>query len=107
MQTYDSAVPSGTIIMVHASHREYKCNHALVTGVFEVKKPVYVDNTARQQEIASRRYLFANTSAEKEDEIYLATVREVAEGQRAHRHYAKYLKDTNKTLKDKDSHNNK
>ena len=54
MQTYDSTLPSGTITTVHASHREYKCNQALVTDVFEVEKPVYVDETARQQEIASR-----------------------------------------------------
>ena len=66
MQTYDSTLPSGTITTVHASHREYKCNQALVTDVFEVEKPVYVDETARQQEkIASRRYLFANTTAEQ------------------------------------------
>ena len=81
MQTYDSTVPSGTITTVHALHREYKCNHALVTGAFEVEKPVYVDDTARQQEIASRWYLFANTPAEKEDKIYLVTVKEVAEAQ--------------------------
>ena len=53
MQTYNSTVPSGTITTVHASHREYKCNHVLVTGAFKAEKPVYVDETARQQEIAS------------------------------------------------------
>ena len=53
MQTYNSTVPSGTITTVHASHKEYKCNHALVTGAFKAEKPVYVDETARQQEIAS------------------------------------------------------
>ena len=62
-----------------------------------------VDGTARQQEIASRRYLFANTSAEQEDEIYPVTIKEVAEAQWAHRHYTKYFKDTNETFKDKDS----
>ena len=104
MQTYDSTVLAGTITTVHALHREYKCNHTLVTGAFETEKPVYVDDTTWQQEIASRRYLFANTSAEKEDEVYPVTVKEVTEAQRAHNQYAKYFKDSNKTFKNKDSH---
>ena len=104
MQTYDSTVLAGKITTVHALHREYKCNHTLVTGAFETEKPVYVDDTTWQQEIASRRYLFANTSAEKEDEVYPVTVKEVTEAQRAHNHYAKYFKDSNKTFKNKDSH---
>ena len=44
------------------------------------------------------------TSREREDEVYPVTVKEIAEAQRAHKHYAKYFKDTNKTVKDKDSH---
>ena len=44
------------------------------------------------------------TSREREDEVYPVTVKEIAEAQRAHKHYAKYFKDTNKTFKDKDSH---
>ena len=56
MQKYDSTVLAGTITTVHAVHREYKCNHVLVTGAFEIEKPVYVDDTTRQQEIASRQY---------------------------------------------------
>ena len=75
MQTYDSTVLAGTITTVHASHREYKCNHALVTDVFEFEKPVYVDDTARHQEISSRWHLLANTPAEKEDEFYPVTVK--------------------------------
>ena len=71
MQTYDSTVLAGTITTVHALHREYKCNHLLVTGAFEIEKPVYVDDTARQQEIASRRCLFANTPAERERMKYI------------------------------------
>ena len=78
----------------HASHREYKCNPLLVTGAFEVEKPVYVDDTTQQQEIASRRYLFANTTAEKEDEVYPLTIKEIAGAQRAHKHYVKCFKDT-------------
>ena len=91
------------ITIVHASHREYKYNHALVTGVFEVERPAYVDETAWQQKIASRRYLFANRTTEKEDETYPVTVKEAAEAhQRAHKHYAKCFKDTDKIfLKDK------
>ena len=66
MQTYDSTVLSGTITTTqHASRREYKCNHALVTGAFKVEKSVYIGNTAQKQEIVSRRYLFADTSEEK------------------------------------------
>ena len=64
----------------------------------------YVDDTTRQQEIASRWYLFANTTTEKEDEVYPLTVKEITEAQRAHKHYAKYFKDTNKKFKNKDSH---
>ena len=56
MQTYNSVVPSGTTTTVHALHRKYKYNYPLVTDVFEVEKLVYVDETARQKEIASRRY---------------------------------------------------
>jgi len=104
MQTYDSVLPTGTITTVHGSHTEYRYSNALVPNVPLVEKPVYTDETARQQELISRRYLFANTSAEKEDEIYPVTVKEVAEAQRAHKHYAKYFKDANKTFKDKDSH---
>ena len=91
MQTYDSTVPAGTITTVHESYRDYKYKHVLVTDVFEIEKPVYVDDRARQQEIASRRYLFVNTTAEKEDEFYPLTVKEIAEAQRAHKHYAKYF----------------
>ena len=94
-------IPAGTITTAHESHREYKCNHALVTDAFEIEKPVYVDDTARQHEMASRRYLFANTTAEKEDEIH--PLKEIAEAQWAHKYYAKYFKDTNKTFKTKDS----
>ena len=54
----------------------------------------------------SRQYLFANRTAEKEDEVYLVTIKEVTdtEAQQAHKHYAENLKDTNKLFKDKDSH---
>ena len=38
----------------------------LVTDSPIVKKDNYIDETARQQEIASRRHLFANRTAEKE-----------------------------------------
>ena len=76
----------------------------MVTGAFEIEKPSYVDDTARQQEIASRQYLFENTLAEKEDEVYPVIVKEVAEVQRAHKHYAKYFKDNDKMFKDGDSH---
>ena len=95
IQTYDSTVPAGMMTTVHESHREYKYNHALVTDVFENEKPVYVDDTAKQQEIASRRCLFVNITTEKEDEVYCLTVKEIAETQRAHKHYAKYFEDTN------------
>ena len=61
IQTYDNAVFAGTITTVHSSYREYKCNHVLVTDAFKFENPVYGDDTARQQEIASKRYLFANT----------------------------------------------
>ena len=70
MQTYNSTVPSSKITTVHTLHREYKYNHALVNVIFEVEKPIYVDETARQQEIVSRRYMFANRTAGKEDEVY-------------------------------------
>ena len=86
MQAYDSTVPFGTTTTVHASHGEYKYNHALVTDVFEAEKPVYVNNTSRQQEIVSRQYLSTNTTAEKEDEVHPVTAKEVAEAQRAHKH---------------------
>ena len=76
----------------------------LVTDVFEVEKPVYANKITRQQEIASRRYLFANTTAEKENEVYSVPDKEVAEAQRANRHYTKYFQDTNKMFKDKESH---
>ena len=81
MQKYDSTVLAGTITTVHAVHREYKCNHTLVTDAFEIENSIYVEDTARQQKFVSRRYLFANTSAEKEDEVYPITVKEVAEAQ--------------------------
>ena len=64
---------------------------------------MYIDETARQQEVVPRRHLFAQRTAEKEDEVYPVTVKEISEAQRAHKHYAKYSKDTNKTFKDKDS----
>ena len=58
------------------------------------QKLVWYDNTARQQAILSKIYLFANRTAEKEDEVYPVTVKEVAEVRRAHKHYAHYLKNS-------------
>ena len=103
MQTYDSTVPSGTITTVHGSHTEYKCNQMLVTDSLLVEKDVCIDETARQQEVVSRRHMFAQRTAEQKDKFYPVTVKEISEAQPAHNHYAKYFKDTNKTFKDKDS----
>ena len=75
----------------------------LVTDSLLAEKDVYIDETARQQEVVSRQHLFAQRTAEKEDEVYLVTVKEISKAQRAHKHYAKYFKDSNKTIKDKDS----
>ena len=75
----------------------------LVTDSLLVKKDTYIDEAARQQEVASRRCLFAQRTVEKEDEVYPVTVKEISEAQRAYKHYAKYFKDANKTFKDKDS----
>ena len=98
-------IPTVTNIVTYGLSRlKYDQSHALVTGVFEIENPVYVNKTARQKEIASRGYLFANRTEEKEDEVYPVTVKEVTEAQRAHNQYAKYFKDSNKTFKNKDSH---
>ena len=61
------------------------------------------DDTARQQAIVSKRHLFANKSAEKEDEVYPVTVKEVAEVQRAHTHYIPKLFKNNKIIFNKNS----
>ena len=53
----------------------------------DTQQPVCYDDTARQQAILSRRYLFANGTTKKEEEVYPVTVKEVAEAQRAHKHY--------------------
>ena len=62
---------------------------------------MYIDETARQQEVVPRRHLFAQRTAEKEDEVYPVIFKEISKAQRAHKHYAKYFKDTNKTFKEK------
>ena len=56
----------------------------IVTDSLLVEKDVYIERTA-----------------EKEDEVYPVTVKEISEAQWAHKHYVKYFKDTNKTFKDK------
>ena len=63
----------------------------LVTEPVTQKLVCYKD-TVRQQAILSKRYLFANRTAEKEDEVYPVTVKEVAEAQRAHKHYSNYVR---------------
>ena len=65
IQTYDSTVPTGTITTKHGLHTEYKCNHMLVTDSLIVEKDNCIDETSRQQEVASMRHLFANRTADK------------------------------------------
>ena len=94
-QTDGGYLPSGTITIHHGSQIEPRYNNMLVVEP-DTQQPVCYDDTARQQAIISRRYLFANRSAEKEDEMYPVTVKEVAEAQRAHKHYVNYFKNPKK-----------
>ena len=96
-QTDDGYLPSGTITTIHESHEEYRYSNMLVTDIPVSQKYQCYDDTARQQAIVSERYLFANKSAEKEDEVYPVTVKEIAEAQRAHKLYSKYLKNSTPT----------
>ena len=88
-QTDGGYLPSGTITTHHGSQIEHRYNNMVVVEP-DTQQPVCYDDTARQQVILSRRYLFANRTAEKEHEVYPVTVKEVAEAQRAHKHYANY-----------------
>ena len=89
-QTDGGYLPSGTITTHHGLHIEHRYNNVLVVEP-DTQKPVCYDNTAQQQAFLSRRHLFVNRTAEKEDEVYPVTVKEVAEAQRAHKHYANYF----------------
>ena len=100
-QTDGGYLPPGTITTHHGSHVEHRYNNVVVDE--SDTQLVCYDDTARQQAIVSRRYLFANRTAQKEDEIYPVTVKEIAEAQRAHKHYANYFKNPKKDFKEKNS----
>ena len=62
------------------------------------------DNIAELQVQISNRYLFANRTAEIEDEIHPVTIKEIAEAQQAHKHYSKYFRSSKRAFKDKNRH---
>ena len=79
-------LPPGIMRMDHGSYQEYCYNNMLVVADDITQAVVCNDSTAQQEQVQySQKYPFANRIAEKEDEIYLITVKDIAEAQRAHK----------------------
>ena len=102
-QTDEGYLPPGTIRTMHGSHEEYRYNGMLVTDD-TTQKPVRDDDAAELQVQISDRYLFANRTAEIEDEIHPVTIKQIDEAQQAHKHYSKYFRSSKRAFKDKNRH---
>ena len=74
-QTDVEYLPTATITMIHGPHKEHKYNSVLVADHPVTQQLVCCTISVRQQAIVSKQYLFANRSAEKEDEVYPVTVK--------------------------------